>query len=58
MYVYVYVSQKKIACLCAHVYMSVYSITVEGFSFEKAISAKLIFFHVHTGFAEVPMEKI
>lgn len=43
-YVYVCVSQKKIAHLCALVYMSVYRITVEDFSFEKAISAKLIFF--------------
>lgn len=36
--------RKKMACLCAHVYLSVYSVIVEGFSFEKAISAKLAFF--------------
>lgn len=33
-------NKKKLACLCAHVYMSVYSLTAEGFSFQKAISEK------------------
>lgn len=37
--------------------MSVYSLTAEGFSFEKAISEKNIFFHIHTDFAAAPMEK-
>lgn len=38
-------------------YMSVYSLTAEGPSFEKAISGNTIFFHVHTDFADVSMEK-
>lgn len=50
-------NEKKIACLCARVYMSVCSLTAEGFSFEKAISEKTFFFHIHTDFAAVPIEK-
>lgn len=49
---------EKIVCVWAHEYMSVYSIIVEGFSTEHAVSAQLFFFHVHLGFVEVPMEKI
>lgn len=33
-------NKKRLACLCAHVHMSVHSLTAESFASEKATSEK------------------